>query len=97
MGGQFLAAVLQARAMFPTRVVMAMLFYAIVMSAIVVYRPRSLFDVDDRPLRFGAGSDATVFDIGTVAGVLAIVSFALFTLVDVVMPDAGAAVPQPFY
>lgn len=81
----------RARArMFPTRVVMAMLFYAIVMASIVVYRPHALFrDGGEVPIPFGAGrsSTHTVFDLGTVAGAVAVLSFAAFTLVDVVAPD----------
>jgi hypothetical protein len=73
--------------MLPTRVVLALLFYAIVMGAIVVYRPPALFDRDDAPLPFGAGSPSkTVFSLGSVAAFLAVVSFAVFTLVDIVAP-----------
>jgi amino acid transporter len=82
--------------MFPTRVVLAMLFYAIVMGAVVVYRPRALFDENDEPRPFGAGKGKgqTVFDLGAVAAFVAIVSFALFTLVDLVAPERTCA-PAP--
>ena len=72
-----------------------MLFYSIVMGAIVVYRPRALFDENDEPRPFGAGKGRgqTVFDLGAVAAFMAIVSFALFTLVDLVAPDGGVTSP----
>jgi hypothetical protein len=87
--------------MFPTRVVLAMLFYSIVMGAVVVYRPRALFDENDSPRPFGSGKGKgqTVFDIGAVVAFVAIVSFSLFTLVDLVAPDtppAPALVPTNF-
>lgn len=82
-------------AMFPTRVVLAMLFYSIVMGAIVVYRPRALFHENDEPRRFGAGPGKTVFDLGAMAAFVAIVSFALFTLVDLVAPERDA--PGPIF
>lgn len=84
--------------MFPTRVVLAMLFYSIVMGAVVVYRPRALFDENDEPRPFGVGkgNGQTVFDLGAVAAFVAIVSFALFTLVDLVAPERACA-PSPFH
>jgi len=75
--------------MFPTRVTLAILFYCIVLGAVVVYRPAALFHEDATPRRFGAGPDRTVFDLGFVAAGTAIASFALFTLVDVVAPPEG--------
>lgn len=73
--------------MFPTRVTLAIVFYAIVMGAIVVYRPKAVFADDGTPIPFGAGRGKTVFDLGTVAAGVAIVSFALFAMVDVVSPE----------
>lgn len=68
----------------PPRVLYGLLFYALVMSAIVVYRPRFVFDEEGTPIPFGVGKQRTVIDLGTVAAVTAILSFALFTVVDVV-------------
>ena len=76
--------------MFPMRVNLAILFYAIVLGAIVVYRPRALFDDKDRPLDFGTGPEQTVFGLGTVAAGTAVISFALFTLVDIIAPGGPA-------
>lgn len=73
--------------MFPTRVSLAILFYCLVMGAVVVYRPAALFREDGSPHQFGAGQDKTVFDLGTVAGGTAILSFALFTMVDIIAPE----------
>ena len=71
----------------PPRVLYGLLFYALVMSAIVVYRPRMLFDEEGAPIPFGVGKERTVIDLGTIAAVIAMLSFALFTIVDVI---AGA-------
>lgn len=65
------------------RVLHGLLFYAIVMSSIVVYRPAALFR-DDAPIPFGVGAGKTVFDFGTATSIAAIGSFALFALVDIV-------------
>ncbi len=73
--------------MFPTRVTLAVLFYCIVMGAVLVYRPRCLFAPDGDPVPFGVGRGKTVFDLSTVAAGVAVLSFALFTMVDVVAPD----------
>ena len=71
----------------PPRVLHGILFYALIMSAIIVYRPEMLFDkVTGEPIPFGAGDRKTIFDLGTVAAVAAIASFALFTIVDIVAP-----------
>lgn len=60
------------------------------MSAIVVYKPSMLFDKEDgAPIPFGVGKDKTVFDLGTVAAVAAMGSFAIFALVDIVAPLKG--------
>ena len=85
---------MQRALMFATRVVLAILFYSIVMGAVVVYRPSALFDSEDVPRPFGSGDGKqTVFNMGTVAGVVAVVSFALFTLVDIVAPEYPPIVP----
>jgi hypothetical protein len=74
----------------PPRVFHGILFYALIMSAIVVYRPKMLFSKEDgSPIPFGTGSNKTVFDLGTVASVSAIASFAMFALVDIVAPHKG--------
>ena len=73
--------------MFPTRVFLSVLFYCIVLGALVVYRPRAHIDAADRPRRFGTGPGSTVFDLGTVAAGTAVVSFGLFTLVDIIAPE----------
>lgn len=69
----------------PTRVLLAVLFYALLMSALIVHRPAALFD-SRGPVPFGAGRGRTVFDLGAVAAASAVLSSALFTLVDVAVP-----------
>lgn len=74
----------------PPRVFHGILFYALIMSAILVYKPRMLFRTEDgAPIPFGVGSNKTVFDLGTIAAVVAVGSFSVFTLVDIVAPHKG--------
>lgn len=74
----------------PPRVFHGILFYALIMSALVVYKPGMLFDKKDgSPIPFGVGANKTVFDLGTVAAVVAIGSFSAFALVDIIAPHKG--------
>ena len=66
------------------RTIYATLFFIMVMALIVVAKPRPMFDHDGNVKPFGVGDDRTVFPLGVVTAVVAVVSMYVFTLIDVV-------------
>jgi hypothetical protein len=68
----------------PSRVTYSVLFYVLVMVLLAVARPGALFHPDGTPRRFGAVPGATMFPLGVVAVVGAVLSLYTFALIDLV-------------
>ena len=65
------------------RIVYATAFYALLMTLVIAAKPSALFDADTGDIRpFGVSrNDQTVFSLGVVTVVLAVLSFYLFCIV----------------
>jgi hypothetical protein len=68
--------------LLPERTAYALVFFALCMSLLSIYRPAALFR-RGRARPFGVGADNTLLSLGTVTMALALGSVALFTLIDV--------------
>ena len=76
----------------PARVVYSCLFFVLSMALIAVARPRAIFDTDGRPKPFGVGEGRTVFPLGVVVVVVAVLSLFAFALIDLFsFPGGGRA------
>jgi hypothetical protein len=70
--------------MYPPRVVYSVLFYILLMTLVIVSKPRMLFDPNGSVRVFGVGKKHTVFPLGVVAVVAAVLSMYTFSLIDLV-------------
>jgi hypothetical protein len=69
----------------PARVIYSCLFFALTMLLIAVARPRALFDPSSgRPLPYGPGPGRTMFPLGVVTVVAALLSLYVFAMIDLV-------------
>jgi hypothetical protein len=66
------------------RVLYSVLFYAMAMALIIVSKPSPVFDAGGKPIEFGLGPDKTLFSLGAVTVALAVLSFYIFALIDMV-------------
>lgn len=83
------------RSLLAARVIYSTLFFVLASVLLVLVRPRMMFD--DRtgePKPFGLGPDCTLFSLGLVIGLLAVVTFFGFGLIDMVYA-CGAPMPMP--
>jgi hypothetical protein len=72
-------------AAFQQRVIYSVLFYVLAMALLLVAKPAFMFDRNtDEPLPFGVGDGKTLYSLGVVAVGLAIGSFYIFALIDLV-------------
>lgn len=69
------------------RIIYSILFYLLLLVLISISQPQFIFDQDGRMKEFGVGSDKTIFSFGVFGVVLAIVSFFIFCLIDVIFKD----------
>ena len=72
-----------------SRVIYSLLFYLLAILLIIVAKPSTVFLNDGKIKAFGVGSDAdgqpkTVFSLGVFVLVLAVVSFYIFSVIDVI-------------
>ena len=72
--------------MYAPRVVYSVIFFVLVMTLLVVSKPSALFDPrsEGRPRPFGTGPGHTMFTLGVVTVLLAVLSLYMFTLIDMV-------------
>jgi hypothetical protein len=73
-----------------SRIVYSVLFYSLVIILIVVSRPPLIFDYDGSIKPFGVASDHTMISFGVIAVVLAILSFYVFCLIDLIFATKKA-------
>lgn len=70
-----------------TRIVYSVIFYVMLMTLLVIAKPNSIFDRDGCIRPFGVGEDKTLFSMGVYAVVLAVMSFYVFCVIDLVFVD----------
>ena len=55
------------------------------MSMIIIIKPNCLFNVDDGSIKeFGVGLDKTIYSMGVVVVCLSILSFYIFSIIDII-------------
>jgi len=67
-----------------SRIIYAILFYVLLIILIVSAKPSIIFESDGSIKPFGIGEEKTMFSMGTFTVVLALVSYYIFCLVDLV-------------
>mgnify|MGYP003452596851 CR=1 FL=1 len=67
-----------------TRVLYSVLFYILLIVLIIIAKPSVMFELDGNIKTFGIGEDKTMFSLGVFTVVLAILSFYVFCLIDLV-------------
>lgn len=66
------------------RIVYAILFYVLLVILLVLAKPSVMFERDGTIKQFGVGEDKTMFSVGVFSIVLAVVSYYVFCIVDMV-------------
>lgn len=66
------------------RVIYSIMFYALIVSLLFVAKPTLMFDRAGNFKSFGIGGSKTVFSFGIFVTVTAMVSFYMFTIIDLV-------------
>jgi len=66
------------------RVIYAVLFYILLIMLIIISKPSVLFTDEGGIKPFGIGEDKTMFSLGVFTVVLAILSFYIFCLIDLI-------------
>lgn len=67
-----------------SRIVYAILFYVLLIILVVLAKPSIIFEKDGSIKQFGVGEEKTMFSLGVFSVVLAIVSYYIFCLVDMI-------------
>ena len=67
-----------------SRIVYAVLFYILLIVLIIVSKPSIMFDEYGDIKQFGIGDDKTMFSLGVFSVILALISFYVFCLVDMI-------------
>lgn len=67
------------------RTVYATLFYILSIVLVMLAKPQLVFDQEGNVKQFGVGgTNKTIISLGVINGVLALVSFYIFTIIDVI-------------
>lgn len=66
------------------RILYAILFYVLLIVLLVMAKPSIMFDADGSIRPFGVGEEKTMFSVGVFSVVLALVSYYVFCLVDMI-------------
>lgn len=69
------------------RLVYSVVFYLLTMSVVLLAKPAMLFDAQGEIKEYGVGHDKTVFSLGVVSIVLAILCYYLFSMVDLIFGE----------
>lgn len=67
-----------------SRVVYSIVFYILFMYLLILMRPSVIFERDGSLKEFGVGYDKTMFSLGVFSVVLAVLSFYIFCIIDLV-------------
>lgn len=71
-------------ALINSRIVYAVLFYVLLIMLIILAKPSMMFEADGSIKQFGVGEDKTMFSVGVFSVILAVVSYYIFCLVDMI-------------
>lgn len=67
------------------RTIYASLFYILAIMLVILSKPSVLFDASGNVKQFGIGTHSkTIISLGVVNGVIALLSFYIFTMIDVI-------------
>jgi hypothetical protein len=67
-----------------SRIVYSIVFYVLLMILIVLSKPGVIFEKNGSVKAFGVGYDKTMFSFGVFSVVLAVISFYVFCIIDLV-------------
>ena len=67
-----------------TRIIYAILFYILLIVLIIISRPSIMFETDGSIKSFGIGEEKTMFSLGVFTVVLAVLSFYIFCMIDLI-------------
>jgi len=70
--------------MVPQRLLYSLVIYLLLIVIIVVSKPKELFFKSGMPIPFGVGQNKTIFSLGVITVALAILSFYLVTIIDMI-------------
>lgn len=70
-----------------SRVVYSLMFFLLLMVLIVVSKPSMIFNREGSLKQFGIGEEKTMFSLGVLTVVLAILSFYTFCIIDIVFKN----------
>lgn len=69
------------------RIIYSILFYILVIVLIIVSKPNIVFDENQHIRQFGFGDNKTLFSLGVFTVVLALLSYYIFALIDVLFEN----------
>lgn len=75
--------------MISSRIIYSVLFYVLSVLLILVSKPAAIFNTDGELRPFGVGDGKTIFAFGVVVVALAIISFYVFCVIDLVFGTPG--------
>lgn len=70
-----------------SRVVYSILFYILLMILLTVSKPSIIYNSDGTLKPFGIGDDKTMFSLGVFTATVAIISFYIFCIIDIVFKN----------
>lgn len=70
--------------MFSKRIVSSILIFIFCMILLHVNKPSFIFNKDGTIKEFGTGNDKSVYSLGVVSSFIAIISFYIFSMIDLI-------------
>lgn len=67
-----------------TRIIYSILFYVLLIVLIILAKPSIIFEMDGSIKTFGIGEEKTMFSMGVLTVILAILSFYVFCMIDMI-------------
>jgi hypothetical protein len=69
---------------FNHRTIYSSLFYVLAIILVILAKPTLIFNEDGLVKQFGIGTEKTIISLGVMNGVLALFSFYVFTMIDII-------------
>ncbi len=70
-----------------SRVIYAILFFVLSVLMIHLLKPSLIYDEDGNMKEFGTGHNKTLFSFGVITVFLAVISFFIFTMIDIIFDN----------
>lgn len=70
-----------------SRVLYSVIFFILLLVLLFISKPSVMFDENGDIKQFGMGTEKTLFSFGIFTAVLAIISFYVFTLLDIIFKN----------